>query len=255
MQASARCALGQERWKERFDQAIEISRVDATTYVSIVMFKYVLGIPSGALLSDAEAQQETADAMQVAQRCSEDFALHTAQLTQGIVMVSAERGDHEQGFDLLQKARSAALGERFILTMVPTIDLQRAADKARNGDLDGAVELSRRIINGLFDTGAALDLGAATGVLVESLLRRRRPADLNEARVAIDTLAAVPADPGFVLYELPLLRMRALLASAQGDDGAYRTYADRYFVMAQALRFEGHLASARAMKQLPTPFS
>ena len=52
---------------------------------------------------------------------------------------------------------------------------------------------------------------------------------------------------GFVLYELPLLRMRAVLARA-GDDRGYRTCADRYLVMAQALEFEGHLATARAMK-------
>jgi adenylate cyclase len=216
------------------------------------MFKYALGIPSGALLPDAVAQQETADAMQVAERCSEDFALHMAQLTRGIIMVAAESGDRKQGFNLLDKARSAAIGERFILTAVPTIDLQTAVDRARSGDLDGAVELSRRIIDQQFETGAALDLGATTSVLVESLLRRGRPADLNEARIAIDTLAAVPADPGYVFYELPLLRMRALLASAQRDDGAYRTYADRYFAMAQALQFEGHLATARAMKQQPT---
>jgi adenylate cyclase len=255
MRASARCALGQEKWKDGFDEAIEISRVDATTYISTVMFKYVLGIPSGALLPDVVAQKETADAMQIAERCSEDFALHMAQLTRGIVMISAESGDRKQGFDLLERARSAALGERFILTMVPTIDLQTAADKARSGDLDGAVELSRRIIDRQFETGAALDLGATTSVLVETLLRRGRPADFNEARIAIDALAAVPTDPGFVFYELPLLRMRALLASAQGDDGAYRTYADRYVAMAHALQFEGHMATARAMKQQSTPFT
>jgi adenylate cyclase len=116
-------------------------------------------------------------------------------------------------------------------------------------------ELSRRIIDQQLKTEAALDLGATTSVLVESLLRRGRPADLNEARIAIDTLAAVATDPGFVLYELPLLRMRALLASARGDDRAYRTHADRYLAMAQALHFAGHLATARAMKQQPTPFA
>jgi adenylate cyclase len=136
MRAAARCALGREKWKDGFDQAIEISQVDATTYISIVMFKYALGIPSGALLPDVVAHQETADAMQVAERCSEDFALHMAQLTRGIVMVSAESGDRKLGFDLLEKARSAAVGERFSLTTVPTIDLQTAVDMGRSGDLD-----------------------------------------------------------------------------------------------------------------------
>jgi adenylate cyclase len=49
-----------------------------------------------------------------------------------------------------------------------------------------------------------------------------------------------------VLYELPLLRMRALLARARDDERGYRAYADRYFAIAQALDFEGHLAIALA---------
>jgi class 3 adenylate cyclase len=248
MRASARCALGQEKWRDDFDQAIDISRVDATTYVSIVMFKYVPGIPCGALLPDTVAQQETADAMQIAERCSEDFALHMAQFTRGIVLVSAQSGDRLRGFDLLEKARSAALGEQFSMVTVPTIDLMTAADRARCGDLDDAVDVSRRIIAKQFESGVVLHLGAATSVLVESLLRRGRAVDLDEARSAIDTLAAVPIDPGFVLYELPLLRMRALLASAVGDEGRYRTCADRYLAMAQALHFEGHMVRAREMK-------
>ena len=47
----------------------------------------------------------------------------------------------------------------------------------------------------------------------------------------------------------------ALLASAQGDDGAYRTFADRYVAMAHALQFEGHMPTARTMKQQSTPFT
>ncbi|MGO9155941.1 hypothetical protein, partial [Mycobacterium sp.] len=71
--------------------------------------------------------------------------------------------------------------------------------------------------------------------------------DIAEAQAAIDTLAAVPTDPGFVLHELPLLRMRALLARAHGDDDAYRDYRDRYRDMAKTLGFEGHIAWAEAM--------
>jgi adenylate cyclase len=248
MRASARCALGQPNWKDDFDQALAVARVDPTTWVSIVMFKYVLGIAVGALVADAAALTDTAEALGTAQRCSEDFALHMAQLARGITLVSTDNADRGSGFDLLAEARSAALGERFILTSVPIIDLQTAAEKARTEDLDGAIELSRHIIAEQIETGAALYLGAATSVLVESLLRRGRDTDLDEARAAIGKLAAVPTDPGFVLYELPLQRMRALLARAHDDENGYRTCADRYFATAQALEFEGHLAMARAMK-------
>ncbi len=107
-----------------------------------------------------------------------------------------------------------------MLTAVPIIDLQAAVEKARMEDLDGAIELSRHVIAEQFETGAALHLGAATSVLVESLIRRCRGKDLDEAQAAVETLAAVPADSGFVRHELPLLPMRALLARASWDWGS-----------------------------------
>jgi hypothetical protein len=63
--------------------------------------------------------------------------------------------------------------------------------------------------------------GVATDTPVELLLHRGHADDLQEARTAIDRLTAVSTDPGFVMYELPLLRLRALLARAQGDHGKF----------------------------------
>jgi adenylate cyclase len=60
--------------------------------------------------------------------------------------------------------------------------------------------------------------------------------------------ALTAADPGFVLNEIQLLRMRALLARAHGDELAYRDFADRYGAMAKSLGFEGHMAIADAMR-------
>ena len=47
--------------------------------------------------------------------------------------------------------------------------------------------------------------------------------------------------PRLVLNELPLLRLRALLAKAHGDEVAYRDFRDRYRAMATSLGFEGHM--------------
>ena len=44
-----------------------------------------------------------------------------------------------------------------------------------------------------------------------------------------------------------LLRLRAMLARARGDEVAYRDLVDRYRTMAAALSFEGHMAWAQAM--------
>jgi hypothetical protein len=50
-----------------------------------------------------------------------------------------------------------------------------------------------------------------------------------------------------VLREIWLLRLRALLARAHGEDSAYRDYRDRYRDMARSLGFEGHIKWAEAM--------
>src|SRR6185437_4137867 len=78
-----------------------------------------------------------------------------------------------------------------------------------------------------------------TAALVETLLGRGSDSDVREAADAIERLAAAPTETGFVLNEIWLLRMRALLAHAHGDDAGYRDYRDRYRAMATLLGFEG----------------
>ena len=70
---------------------------------------------------------------------------------------------------------------------------------------------------------------------------------MAEAEAAIDRLVALPTDPRFVLRDIWLLRLRALLAGRHGEDPAYRDYRDRYRAMATSLGFEGHMKWAEAM--------
>ena len=87
----------------------------------------------------------------------------------------------------------------------------------------------------------------ATGVLVEALLDRSAENDVAEADAAIERLASAPADEGLVMLDIWLLRLRALLARAQGDAAAYTDLRDRYRDMARTLGFDGHIAWAEAM--------
>ena len=64
--------------------------------------------------------------------------------------------------------------------------------------------------------------------------------------LGLETARRAPPTPG-TLHELPLLRLRALLARADGDETGYRNYRDRYCAMATSLGFEGHMKRAEAM--------
>ena len=70
---------------------------------------------------------------------------------------------------------------------------------------------------------------------------------MAEAEVAIERLAAAPADDGLAIRDIWLLRLRALLARANGGGAAYRDLLSRYREMAKSLGFEGHIAWAEAM--------
>jgi hypothetical protein len=85
-----------------------------------------------------------------------------------------------------------------------------------------------------------------TDVLVQTLLGRGTEVDLAEAREAIDQLAEL-SDDGSAIQEITLLRLRTLLARAEGDDVAHRDLAIRYRAMAHSLGFEGHIDWAEAM--------
>jgi adenylate cyclase len=49
------------------------------------------------------------------------------------------------------------------------------------------------------------------------------------------------------LFDVTLLRLRALLARAHGDEASYRDFAQRYGAMATSFGFEGHRALARIL--------
>jgi adenylate cyclase len=153
----------------------------------------------------------------------------------------------DDGIALLATAREAALQERFTMGVFAFIDTHLANEKTRVGDLDGAIELSRAAIEAEYASGEMVVRAATVAALVEALLRRRGPTDLEEAQAAIDRLATVPTEPGFVANDIWLLRMRALEAQARGGDAGYREYRDRYRTMANSLGFEGHIAWAGAM--------
>jgi adenylate cyclase len=250
MRGIARCCLGLDGWLTDFDQANAIAReVDPTTYVSTVMFKYTVGIAGGALIADETALRETREALETARRCSEDLALGLAQVARGVALVrTGSADDRTAGLELLSAARALTDDERFPVTEMPIIDAELAAERTRTGDLDGAVELARRGVDAAHD-GLPFYLGSATTVLVTALLQRGGSGDTAEAHRAVDRLAHMRRDPGTIHHELPLLRLRSLLAADAGDASGYRQYTDRYRARAVSLGFAGHMAIAEALAE------
>jgi hypothetical protein len=131
--------------------------------------------------------------------------------------------------------------------LVPVTGLLAARERARRGDRDAAIAVMRQALDELHHAGR-LGFGVwGTGLLVETLLERGSKGDLSEAQEAIDRMANLPATESWVVREITLLRVRALLARARGDEMEYRDLVSRYLAMAESLGFEGHIKWAEAM--------
>jgi hypothetical protein len=245
----SRVALGMPGWRADFDQATTIAKsVDLTSHVAGILYKYVIAADSGALVPDATALAETAEALEAAEKGGDDFSLDAVRLARGMVLVNSHASHRAAGLALVNQYRDACVRHGYATNVVRWANIENAKEKARVGDLDGAIELAQPAVDFLYASGDMTSRGSAVAALVEMLLRRGGASDLAEAAAEIDRLAAVPTDPGFVLHELPLLRLRALLVQAHGDEVAYRHHRDRYRAMAIDVGFEGHMAIGAAMR-------
>jgi hypothetical protein len=163
----------------------------------------------------------------------------------GVALLNRDAAaDRDRGLELVQ---AREFQREHAPSLVPVTELLAAPERVRRGDRD-AMAVMRKAVDELHQAGRLGYAGLGTGVLVETLLERDAEGDLAEAQEAFDRLANLPDDRS-AIREITLLRLRALLARARGDDVAYRDLVGRYRAMAESLGFEGHIAWAEAMTE------
>ena len=248
MRGIARASLGVAGWQQDVEDATAAARgADTMTRASVVFYTYISALAFGLVLPDETALAHTAGNYEFAKQAGEEFAVGLSETVHGIVLACRDGADCAAGIELLVRARERALDQQFTLTVPPIADSYIAREQARRGDVDGAIELARATADDLATEGSVW-IVLATTVLVEALLTRGTDKDLDEANAAIDRLAAAPTDPGYVVNDIAVLRLRALLAQARRDTDSYRAYRDRYRAMATSLGYQGHMAIAAAME-------
>jgi len=247
--AVARFCLGRRGWRDDLRHGLPMARsADPMSYAAAVAFAYCAGIPFGVLRPDDSAVREIESALRITERSGDDFALTVARMTLGLALVHRRAArERDRGQTLLAEVSEVFLRRGQQRCDVPIVNVYLAREKARRGDRDGAIPVIRAAADHLFREGRLLLWGVpATAVLVETLLDRGADGDVAEAEAAIERLAAAPTDDGLAARDILLLRLRALLARAGGDEDVYRDYRDRYRAMATELGFEGHMAMAEA---------
>jgi adenylate cyclase len=223
------------------------SELEPGVRAALLLYVYGIGVANGLLLPDAAMLRESAEALRVAEERGDEFALALARFLRGLILAQRDGPQRADGFELLAASRETALRDRVNQAALQQLKVERAKEEARTGDLDAAVTRLRAVVEEQFRSDAVMFLGAGVTALVEALLERGAPADVGEAAAAIEHLGAVPTEPDFVLFDVTLLRLRALLARARGDEASYRDFSRLYARMATSFGFEGHMALAQLL--------
>ncbi|WP_051073948.1 adenylate/guanylate cyclase domain-containing protein [Mycobacterium sp. JS623] len=245
----ARFWLGHDGWRQDLDDAVAMARgSDPATRALVVYGKHGWATTHGVLLADDTTVGELDETLQIAERSGDDTAVGLAKYVLGVALAQRDAdADRQRGLELMEQVHDMCLHGRFYRSELPGIEAAYAIERFRHGDLDGAIPMIRKALNDLVETGQLMYGAPGTAFLVEMLLARGSEADMAEAQIAIDRATKLPPDEGLVLRDITLLRARALLARARGDEDAYRDLVNRYRAMAESLGFEGHMAIAATM--------
>jgi hypothetical protein len=243
----ARWWFGRPGWRADLHDAYLIAETsEPLTLAVVVSWKFGLGILHGVLAANDGAMDTLDKALSTAEASGNDYAVEIVRYVLGTALLQRNAApDRRRGLELVSHIREMWMQGQYMLSELPVLNACVGREAARGGDRNGGT-LIRQAVDDVFARGQISYCLPLTSFLVEALLASGADGDVAEAEDAIARLEATPAE-GSVIRDVWLLRLRALLAKARGDETAYRDHRDRYRAMAKTLGFEGHIAWAEAM--------
>ena len=166
---------------------------------SVWMYGY--GVLAGAVRPDTEALKDTSAMYQLAEHRGDDSSLEAARFLYGLILARNEGLGRDQGLAILAEVRDSAWAH-YITWFSQIAEIELAREAARAGDVDAAITMLDEVLKRDRAAGGTVLAGSAVESLVEALVQRRAAADLDAAQAAVDWLAAVPTEPGYVIFEI-----------------------------------------------------
>ena len=124
---------------------------DPLSYATVVTYVYNPGIPNGVLRPDDSVVGEIEDALQIAERSGDDFAVAIARMALGVALVNRHTAPEcDRGQTLLAEVSDVFLRGGHNLCDLPIVNVYLARERARRGDRDEAIPLLRTAADHLF---------------------------------------------------------------------------------------------------------
>ena len=166
VRGAAKLSLGHAGWNDDIEQGIALARpFDASNRIVPGLYRYSVGICNGALLPDAAAELQTAELLKIAEQSGDDTAVALAQLNRAVVLIHQNGSASDAALDLLGQARDTLAQQRISGGLRRIADIEMARLKAQAGDIEGAIELARMVLDEQFTTGE----------MISGVERRHRP--------------------------------------------------------------------------------
>jgi hypothetical protein len=126
--ALARWCLGLPGWRDDLRHGLAMARsADPMSYATGVTYIYFPGIPGGVLRPDDSAVREVEDALRIAERSGDDFALSIARVTLGVALVHRQTAPEcDRGQRLLAEVSDVFLRPGHMLGDLPIVDVYLA---------------------------------------------------------------------------------------------------------------------------------
>jgi class 3 adenylate cyclase len=242
-----KCHIGHPGWRDEQRRAIEMSRqAEAISYAAITSYSYN-AIAHRALIADDAVVDQIESALRISEEAGEDIAVVLTRMTMAIALIERDPPGADRGYEMAAELCETCIRESYAMNIVSPLHMYASWRLRLRGDYDGAVEVARESLKDLFNSDNLISCDACTNSLVEALLARGTENDLVEAGRAIERLAAIVPGQQWAVRDAYVLRLRALLAQARGDDAAYRQWRDQYRALATEHGYEGHIIWAAEM--------
>jgi adenylate cyclase len=148
VKGAAGMSLGRRGWRHDLDDGVALARsVGATTRSFVQLYRYAAATQNGAVLPDAEDVAQAAETLEIAQRSGNNTAVAYATLNRATTLIHTDSAERSAGFEFLAKAREMFVDEQLIVTLRRMADIEVARERARSGDLGGAIDLATTVLD------------------------------------------------------------------------------------------------------------